>query len=187
MPMTTTHALLPIAVAVAVARRPVPWRLVIVAAIAAAAPDVDGLFKRLLGIPPHSIYSHRGVTHSLIVAIAAGLLAAACHRWLRVRALTAGLIVGAAMASHGVFDMMTDGGQGVAYWWPFSSARWFADWRWIHSTPVHRAHFLKTVQLRLLLELWQLIVPMFALALAVRGARAMVQREVIGARTSWPR
>jgi len=173
MPMTTTHALLPIAVAIAIAKRPVPWRLVIVAGVAAAVPDVDGLFKRVVAIPPHSIVGHRGVTHSLFAAAVAGSLAAACHHWLRVRALTAGLAVGLAMASHGIFDMMTDGGQGVAYLWPFSATRWFADWRWIHSAPVHRAELLRDVQVRLRLELFQLIIPMFALALAVRGARSV--------------
>lgn len=170
MPMTTTHALLPIAVAVAVARRPVPWRLVLVAAAAAAAPDVDGLFKKL-GVPAHSIIAHRGVTHSLFAALIAGLLAAALHKHLRVRAATAGLLVGAAMASHGMLDMMTDGGQGVAYFWPLSSTRWFADWRWIHSTAVHRRTLFSDVQVRLRLELWQLIIPMFAAALAVRLVR----------------
>ncbi|HEX8839302.1 MAG TPA: metal-dependent hydrolase [Sphingomicrobium sp.] len=176
MPMTTTHALLPIAVAVAAARRPLPWRLVIAAAIAAAAPDVDGLFKRLLAVPPHSIYGHRGVTHSLFAALVAGLVAAALHQILRVRALTAGLVVGAAMASHGILDMMTDGGQGVAYFWPFSSTRWFADWRWIHSTPVHRAQLFRDVQVRLGLELWQLIIPMFAVSLVIRSTRAILPR-----------
>ena len=176
MPMTTTHALLPIAVAVAVARRPVPWRLVLVAAVAAAAPDIDGLFKRLLSVPPDSIYSHRGATHSLFAAIIAGLLAAALHRWLRVPALTAGVVIGAAMASHGLLDMMTDGGQGVAYFWPFSPVRYFADWRPIHSTPVHRAHLFHDVSVRLQLELRQLLIPMLIGVIAVRGARA-----------TWPR
>ena len=176
MPMTTTHALLPIAVAVAVARRPLPWRLVLAAAVAAAAPDIDGLFKRLLAVPPDSIYSHRGATHSLFAALIAGLLAAALHKSLRVPALTAGLAIGAAMASHGLLDMMADGGQAVAYWWPFSSLRLFADWRPIHSTPVHRAHLFHDVLVRLQLELTQLLIPMLATVIAVRGARA-----------TWPR
>jgi inner membrane protein len=176
MPMTTTHALLPLAVAIAVAKRPVPWRLVLVAAFAAAAPDIDGLFKRLLAVPPGSIYSHRGATHSLPVALAAGLLAAACHKYLRVSALAAGVLIAAAMASHGLLDMMTDSGQPVAYLWPVSSSRFFADWRPIHSTLVQKAHLFSDVVVRLQVELRQLIIPMLALALAVRGARSILPK-----------
>lgn len=37
MPMTTTHALVPLAAALAFVEPPIPWRLVIVAAVASAA------------------------------------------------------------------------------------------------------------------------------------------------------
>lgn len=172
MPMTTTHALLPIAVAVAVAKRPVPWTLVILAAVAAAAPDVDGLFKHLFPVPPNSIYAHRGAAHSLFVALAAGALAAVFHKRLGVRRLTAGVLIASAMASHGLLDMMTDGGQGVAYLWPVSSVRLFADWRPIHSSPVNLAHLVSETLVRLMSDLRQLIIPMFVVALAIRASRA---------------
>ncbi len=174
MPMTTTHALLPLAVAVAIAKRPVPWSLVFVAAAAAAAPDVDGLSKHLLGVSPSSIYAHRGAAHSLFVALAVGLLAAPWHRRLGVNALTAGVVIAGAMASHGLLDMMTDRGQAVAYLWPISSIRLFADWRPIQSNPVHMAHLYTQASIRLLSDLRELIIPMFALALAVRGARMVI-------------
>ena len=152
MPMTTTHALLPVAVAVAVAKRPIPWKLVIVAAIAAAAPDVDGAFKHVWHLSPASIYGHRGAAHSLFVALAAGIIAAVLHKRLGVRPLTAGVIIFAAMASHGLLDMMTDAGQPVAYLWPLSSDRLFADWRPIHSGPVHMAHLFSDGFARLVLQ-----------------------------------
>jgi inner membrane protein len=177
--MTTTHALLPLAVAAAVVRRRVPWRLIVVASLAAAAPDIDGAFKHFFGVPPHSIYSHRGATHSVFAAIVIGLIAAAFHRWLRVPALTAGAAVGGAAASHGLLDMMTDGGQGVAYLWPIRSFRLFADWRPIHSTAVHRAHLIHDIAVRVELELWQLIIPMILLALAVRWTRFLVARSAL--------
>jgi inner membrane protein len=178
MPMTTTHALLPIAAAVAVAGRPVPWRLVAIAAVAAAAPDVDGLFKHFLGVPPNSIYGHRGAAHSLFVALAAGLLATFFHRRLGVRPLTAGVVVAAAMASHGLLDMMTDSGLGVAYLWPVSSNRLFADWRWIHSSPVQLRHIRLDGWFRFKSEVLQLILPMFGLAIAIRGTRALLRRKI---------
>jgi len=184
--MTTTHLLVPLAATVALAKRPIPWKLVIVAAVAAAAPDVDGLFKHFLHVPEGSIYAHRGALHSLFAALAAGASAALFHRRLGVRPLTAGVVVAAAMASHGILDMMTDAGEGVAYLWPLSSARLFADWRPIHSGPVHLPHAtihslaqfgseLGQLSIEILArfrsELWQLIVPMFAAAIVIRFAR----------------
>ena len=177
MPMTTTHALLPLAAAAAFVKRPVPTALLIVAAFAAAAPDLDGLVSHIWRLPPSSIYVHRGAAHSLFVALAAGLLATAFHKRLNVRPLTAGVVVAAAMASHGLLDMMTDSGRPVAYLWPLSSVRLFADWRPIHAGPVHMAHFFSQSTARLWSDLWQLIIPMFAIALAVRAARAVFKRE----------
>jgi inner membrane protein len=186
--MTTTHLLVPLAATVALAKRPIPWKLVILGAVAAAAPDIDGLFKHFLHVPEGSIYAHRGALHSLFAALVAGLIAALFHRRLRVRPLTAGVVVAAAMASHGILDMMTDAGEGVAYLWPLSSARLFADWRPIHSGPVHLPHAaihslaqlgseLGQLSIEILArfrsELWQLIVPMFASAIVIRFARTL--------------
>jgi inner membrane protein len=176
MPMTTTHALVPLAATLAFAKPPIPWKLVIVAAFAAAAPDVDWLSRHLLHSPPGSIYAHRGATHSLFIALAAGFLAALAHRQLGVRALTAGVVVAAAMASHGLLDMMTDSVQPVAYLWPLSSDRLFADWRPFHASEVHMAHLFAQTWARFRSELWQLIIPMFALAAMVRGFTLLIGR-----------
>lgn len=174
MPLTTTHLLVPLAGAVAFARTPVRWKLILAAAIASAAPDVDALANPIWGLPASSIYTHRGVTHSLFVAVAAGLIAAIFHKRLNVRPLTAGLVVGAAMASHGLLDMMTDYGLPVAYLWPLSSARVYADWRPIHSGPLELVHLSTQLLPRLKSELWQLILPMFASAIALRISRTTI-------------
>ena len=177
MPMTTTHALVPLAAALAFSKRPVPWKLVAAAAFAAAAPDLDGLSKHFLHLTPWSIYAHRGAAHSLFVALAAGLLAAIFHRRLEVRALTAGVVIAASMASHGFLDMMTNQGMPVAYLWPLSSTRLFADWRPIRSGPVHMVHLFSNALARFHSELVQLIIPMFVVALAVRFCREAAMRE----------
>ncbi|MGN6590879.1 MAG: metal-dependent hydrolase [Sphingomicrobium sp.] len=177
MPMTTTHALLPVAAAVAFADRPVPWRLIFVAAFASAAPDIDGLFKHFLGILPTSVYGHRGASHSLFAALAAGVAAAAAHRWLGVRPLVAGVCVALAAGSHGILDMMTDSGDPVAYLWPVSSVRLFADWRPIHSGPVEMAHLFQQLFARLVIDLGQLILPAFVLAFMVRAVRNLAGHE----------
>ena len=71
MPMTTTHALVPLAGALAFANRPIPWKLVTLAALAAAFPDIDGINRHLWTLPAGSVYAHRGAAHSLFVMTAA--------------------------------------------------------------------------------------------------------------------
>lgn len=177
MPLPLTHALAPVAVALVRRNRSVPWRIVIAAAIASALPDVDSFSGWIWGTPDPSLplpaWWHRGATHSLFVAIAVGLIAAALHKHLRVRPLVAAVVVGAAMASHGILDMFTDQGVAVAYLWPVSSTRLFADWRPIHSSPIGPLHMLPQVLTRLRSETAQLILPMFALALFIRGVLAL--------------
>ena len=176
MPMTTTHALVPLAGAVAFAKRPIPWRLVIVAMFASSLPDADGVWNHFLHLPSASIFSHRGAAHSLFVALCGGLVASVFYKWLRVRPLTAGVVIAASMASHGILDMMTDMGKPVAYLWPLTSVRLFADWRPIHSGQVHWAHVFIQAFARLRSELLQLIIPMFAIAVVIRGIRSIVTR-----------
>ena len=171
MPMTTTHALVPLAATIAFADRPIPWKLVLAAAVAAAAPDVDALTKHFLHLPTFSIYAHRGAAHSLFAALAAGVIAALFHKRLGVRPLTAGVVIAASMASHGILDMMANSGLPVAYLWPLSSVRLFADWRPIQTAPVHVAHLIPEALVRFRIEFWQLILPMFAAGVLIRIIR----------------
>jgi inner membrane protein len=113
--------------------------------------------------------------------LAAGLLAAIFHRKLEVRPLTAGVVIAAAMASHGLLDMMTDRGMPVAYLWPLSSVRLFADWRPIRSEPVHIAYFFSSGWVRFQSEILQLIIPMFVVAFAVRACRRALTKLQLNA------
>jgi inner membrane protein len=180
MPLTTTHALVPLAGAIIFAKKPVSWRLVAASTFAAAAPDLDLVTNPIWGapwgLPTASIYAHRGAAHSLFTALLAGLIAAIFHKGLRARPLTAGVAVGSAMASHGLLDMFTDFGSPVAYLWPVSSVRLNADWRPIHSSPVILGHLRTEFLERQSYELWHLILPMFAIALALRFARTLSAR-----------
>jgi inner membrane protein len=176
MPLTTTHALVPLAGALAFPRKPLPWRLVVAAMVAAAVPDLDAFVYPIWHLPASSIYTHRGVAHSLFAAVVVGLIAARFHQQLKVRPAVAGLVVGAAMASHGLLDMMTDYGLPVAYLWPLSTDRYFALWRPIHSGELEWGHWAAQLPPRLYSELWHLIVPMFAVALAARIGRRVLGR-----------
>lgn len=108
-------------------------------------PDLDVVGFRL-GIPYEAALGHRGASHSLLVAVAAGVVVGSLIppvlgervRDPRVaRVLTLALAV-AVLASHGLLDALTDGGLGPALLWPLDDARWFFDWRPIPVSPIGR-------------------------------------------------
>jgi len=106
-------------------------------------PDVDSLGLHL-GIPYGAPLGHRGLTHSiafatLSAAAGLGLLRAASRREGRVAAVFGYLFLCA--VSHGLLDGMTDGGLGVAYFAPFSNARYFLPWRPIRVSPLSISGF----------------------------------------------
>jgi len=124
MPTIFTHP------AVALALR-VPRRLAVAAVILTILPDADVAGLRL-GIPYGSTFGHRGLTHSIVFAALAALLATLLLR--ADRRAFAFLFVCA--VSHGLLDAMTTGGRGIAFFSPFSNARYFLPWRPIRVSPI---------------------------------------------------
>lgn len=134
MPTVMSHA----AVAWGLARAVRPWSpdpalasaRERTAAVLAMLPDADVL-AFLVGIPYEHALGHRGLSHSLLAAVALGVGA-----WLLLRhtlrsaqgatpgALDLAVLVAAA-ASHGLLDMLTDGGLVVGLFLPFEGTRWF--------------------------------------------------------------
>ncbi len=168
MPLPLTHALVPIAAMVAIARAPISGRLMAAAVGAAMAPDLDGLMHPLFGVAVNSIYGHRGFSHSLFIAIMVGVVAAALHRHLKVRPLTAAVVVTSAMASHGLLDMMTNSGRPVAYLWPLTSLRMFADWRPFPGSSPQSYSFIGAEIGRIGPEMVRVVIPLFVVAIAIR-------------------
>jgi inner membrane protein len=96
-------------------------------------PDLD-VIAFWLGIPYGAPFGHRGATHSLVFAAAAGIIAVLIARAPDRRRV--GLLAFAVVASHGLLDALTDGGRGVALLWPFSAERHFAPIRPIPVAPI---------------------------------------------------
>lgn len=118
------------------ARRGAPRARATAACVALATfQDLDVL-ARALGAGARSPWLHRGLTHALLVAAAAGLTAAlALEREGRgrARAATFGALVA---ASHGLLDTITRGGNGVMLLWPWSTARWLAPVALVPAAPL---------------------------------------------------
>jgi inner membrane protein len=109
------------------------WSLLLVAA--SSAPDLDVLAFPL-GIPYGAALGHRGATHSLAFAALSGCALGLVTRMLGLPALRVIIGVSLVMASHGVLDTFTDGGRGVALFWPVENHRYFAPWRPIPVSPI---------------------------------------------------
>ncbi|MFZ5637478.1 MAG: metal-dependent hydrolase [Pseudomonadota bacterium] len=135
MPTIFTHVAIPLAAGLALGTKALSPRLVAAGAFASIAPDFDSIAFRL-GIAYADQFGHRGASHSLLFALAIGLIGAACAPALRTSRGKAFAFLALCTASHPLLDALTDGGLGVALLWPWSDARHFAPWRPIAVSPI---------------------------------------------------
>lgn len=141
MPTILTHAAIPLAIGIGLGGRVISRRLLLAGVAAAVMPDLDVVaFK--LGIAYADAFGHRGASHSIAFALLLGLLALLCARGLRSTRPVAFWFVALAALSHPVLDMFTNGGLGVALWWPLSAERLHAHWRVIEVSPIGMNRFL---------------------------------------------
>ena len=172
MPTIFSHALAAGAFASAMpaARRA---RLVAWSAACAVVPDLDVVAFRF-GIPYEHVLGHRGLSHSLAFALVLGGVVAALAFRAGERRVAA-LVLALATLSHGLLDMVTDGGHGVALWAPFWNERLFFPLRPIEVSPFASSFFSARGVVVLLSEFVWIWIPALALAL---GARAWRRRAV---------
>ena len=132
-----THAAVAVACGTLAPRERLPRRAWLLGAVAAALPDLDYFLHRGDWFADGP-YSHRGFTHSLLFAAALGsalTAVATWRRWPGARAWWFGYLA-LCTASHGVLDACTNGGEGIAFLWPFTDARWHFPWRPIEVAPL---------------------------------------------------
>ena len=142
MPTVVTHALSGLALGAPFAGSSGRARIWLAGAACAALPDVDVIGFRF-GVHYGDLLGHRGLTHSLPFAVALSALVVVLFRArLHHRALALWLYLFVATASHGCLDALTDGGLGVAFFSPFSNARYFFPVRPIAVSPIGLAPFV---------------------------------------------
>ena len=138
MPSVFSHAIAAIAVGgVAVGG---PSRLVIwgLGAICAVAPDLD-VISFYFGLSYDHVLGHRGLSHSLLFAAGLASIMTVLVRRTRMASPSGSRLWAfffLTTASHGVLDAMTTGGLGVAFFAPFSDARYFFPWRPFVVSPI---------------------------------------------------
>lgn len=130
-----SHPAVPLALAVALGRDRVSAGLAAAACVASVLPDVDSL-GFAAGVPYEHVMGHRGFTHSIVFALLTAFACSAFATRLGAPAAVTFTVVFVSTASHGVLDAMTTGGLGVAFFSPFSNARYFLPWRVILVSPI---------------------------------------------------
>lgn len=144
MPTVLTHPAIVLVLAPAFAHAGIGPKLWLVGAACTIVPDLDTI-GYFLGVPYGDLLGHRGLSHSLLFALAlAVLLATPCRRlaprasW---RSVAAFLFL--CTASHGLLDALTDGGLGIALFSPFDPGRHFFPFRPILVSPLGISRFLE--------------------------------------------
>ena len=133
MPTIITHAIVPLAMAAGLGAGRITVPVALAGAALAMLPDADVLGLRL-GVEYAAPWGHRGATHSLVFAgLATAVLAVIWPAARRPWALAFLFVSG---ASHGLLDMLTSGGLGVALYWPFDDERLFFGNRPVRVSPI---------------------------------------------------
>ncbi|MFL0354924.1 metal-dependent hydrolase [Erythrobacter sp. GH1-10] len=170
MPTIMTHALVPLAFAVAAGAGRISPKLALAGAILTVLPDADVVGFRF-GVEYADAWGHRGATHSLVfAALFAGAVSLV---WREARSLFAWAFLAISMASHGLLDTLTDGGLAAALWWPFSEARIFAPETPIRVSPIGAGFFSARGLETLLSEIRWIWLPCGVLAMAGIGLRRL--------------
>ena len=106
-----THSAVGLGLARLYADRPMPWTYWILAAALPVIPDLDAFSTGAYG----ALFDHRGITHTLVFALVVGAAAAAAtFRYFKVRYWSLACLFFAIVASHGLLDAMTRGGENIA-------------------------------------------------------------------------
>ena len=153
----------------------VNFRLFVLAAVCSVFPDMDVIgFK--FGIPYGSQWGHRGFTHSLFFALCLASFLTIFHRQLRSKPWAVFWLCFVSCVSHAFLDAMTNGGLGVALYWPFSSGRIFLPFRPIQVSPIGVGSFFTEWGLRVIAsELIWVLIP----ALVIGTIAAVIRRKYV--------
>lgn len=175
MPSAFTHAIVATAIGKVAEPKHVPWWYWALGAVVSAVPDLDVIGFHF-GVRYGDLIGHRGFTHSLLfAALLAGLVTLAFAGQSQISRGRLFLFLFLAAASHGILDAMTNGGLGVAFFSPFSNARFFFPFRPIKVSPIGVGRFFSAKGLAVVqseaMWLWLPSAVIFAVITFVRGVR----------------
>jgi len=177
MPTILTHLAVPIAGAVALGSRRISRGALLIGLLAAAAPDFDGI-PFYFGLHFGGLAWHRGVTHTLLFALLLGLIGYWCAPSWNISRAAGYAWIALCTLSHPLLDMMTNGGAGIALFWPLSDTRHFFAWRPIAVSPISLQRLLSPRGVSVLRsELLFVWLPLMTAALLAWAARHGLSRQ----------
>ncbi|WP_243439801.1 metal-dependent hydrolase [Fundidesulfovibrio soli] len=141
MPTILTHPAVPLAVTFALGPGAISRPLLLAGIAASILPDLDVIAFRI-GVPYASELGHRGFSHSLLFAVGVALAGACFCKLMRTTFRRAFLFLLVCAVSHGLLDAFTNGGLGVAFFWPWSGQRYFFPTTMIEAAPLSLARFV---------------------------------------------
>lgn len=117
--------------------------VLLVGAILTIVPDIDVVgFK--FGISYLHLFGHRGISHSLFFSVVLSWVASwLIFRHTRKFSFQIWTYLFLCTASHGVLDALTYGGQGVAFFAPFSNERYFFRYTPIEVSTLNITRFFQ--------------------------------------------
>jgi inner membrane protein len=174
-----SHAIVATAIGKVVQPKEAPWWYWALGMLLSAVPDLDVIGFHF-GIRYGDVLGHRGLSHSFVFSVLlAGLVSFAfvgqnqisCRRLLYYFFL--------ALSSHGILDAMTNGGLGVAFFSPFTNARFFFPLHPIEVSPIGVERFFSAEGLAVVQSeakwLWTPSVIVFVVTTFVRRFRGRKQ------------
>lgn len=166
MPTIISHAAVPLALGIGLGEQRIPSRLLAAGVLVSMLPDADVILFRF-GATYDGPWAHRGFSHSVGFAIFLGLFAALAMRRFAPTLVTFGFVASSA-ASHGLLDMLTNGGHGIAFLWSLSDHRYFFNWRPIQVSPLAASRFATRAAAVAKTELMWVWLPGIAVAAGLR-------------------
>jgi inner membrane protein len=145
-----THPAVPLALLAFLPQGARSTPLVLAGVACSVIPDLD-VISFVVGIRYNTMLGHRGLSHSL--PFAAVLSAVLTFTLLRHRPEESGIIFAflfVSTLSHGLLDMLTNGGLGVALFAPVTNKRYFFPWRPIEVSPIEIRRFFSVWGMRIL-------------------------------------
>ncbi len=171
MPTILTHPAVPLAIGLGLGKRVIPAPLLLAGMFVSILPDLDVIAFHL-HIPYAHDFGHRGISHSLLIALLIALLGAGAWKFFKSGIRRTFGFLFAAAASHGILDAFTNGGLGVALWWPFSTTRHFAPVQLIEVSPLSPSRIFSSRFIEVILsELYWVWLPAMLLMLVMILAR----------------
>ncbi len=135
-----SHIALPITLKL-ISGKSVSKELLALGCLVSILPDVD-VIAFALGIPYASEFGHRGLTHSIAFAFIVAFSGMFLSHAMKSTKKILFILLFLSTVSHSLLDALTNGGLGVALFWPVSNERIFFPWTPLDVSPIGITNFI---------------------------------------------